>query len=306
MFFVQYDYKILCTVSLLIFIGNLFNPVFFLIGIEKFTIVSIFNAFARLLYLVSFIFILNDHKHNYLNNLLFGTSYCIISIIMFFYIKYKYQISLNINLKNKNFINDCFNAFPLIINNAYQNLDVYLHNFLVGFLAKNNDLGLFTAIEKFYSMFKQAIIALIEILYPRVCNSLNKKRAKQNLNNITIPLNFLFVAIYICVFTFKSEISYYLTRDSGEVQKNLLMIFMLIPFFIINLNFKSHLELMALKLDKYLSEITLFALLSKSLLCVLLFYLFGLYGIVITLIFTEVISGIAKSMKVNQALFINE
>lgn len=305
-YIVPLEYKLLCVYSLFIFWGNILNPVFFLIGVEKFTIVSTFNALSRFLYLLFFLTIINDKKHIYLNNLFFGISYCLTALFMFIYINKHYGLKFKFQFNIKKFITQLKSALPLIINNIYQNTDVYLHNFVIGLLAKNNELGLFTAIEKFYSMFKQGIIALIEILYPKVCNTINKKKSNQSLKNVILLLNLFFILVYILVFIFKDKISIYLTRDPGKTQENLLLLFMLIPFFILNFNFKSHLELMALKLDYYLSKVTLYMLFFKCFLFVLLYKFIGLYGIVITLLLTEIFTGWAKSIKVKYTLDLNE
>ncbi len=299
LFFINSKYHQICFFSEIIFLGNILSPSFLLMGIEKFTTLSIFNAASRLIYIFGFILIIHDKNHFYINNLLFGLGYLSTALIMILFIYKKYGYKIYIKKLNTNFRE----IKPLILNNTFQNLEIYIHNFLIGAMATKIELGIFSAIEKLYSIFKQALITLIEILYPSACKEVSKTKKKlTKLKGLTFVV-FVFLAIsYIFIVNFRIEISRYLTNETGEKQESLLIFFMILPFAILLFNFKSHLELMALKLDVILSRITLLILILKIALIYLFYFHFGIVGIVFSLIITEIISGIFKQFFVNKHL----
>jgi O-antigen/teichoic acid export membrane protein len=301
-FFVSQQFIFIAYSSILILIGNLLSPSFFLIGIDKFNLVSIINLFSRLFYLALFFCVVYFDKHNnYLNNLYLGLSYLFGSIVSYIIILKFYNINIFFFKKsNFNYLS-IKESIPLVVNNIFQNIDVYIHTFIIGFLVSNSNLGIFIAIEKFYSIFKQAIIALIEIYYPKICGQikLNISDAIDRLKRLIKFLNIFFIIVFISVFILKTYLSQFITNNSGILAQNLIILFMIVPFAIINFNFKSHLLIMALGYDNKIANISFYSVILKSFLLCILFYFFNLYGIIIGLIIIEIFVGKMKSHIIN-------
>jgi len=302
--FIDEKFTLIAYSSILLLIGNILSPSFYLIGINKFNLVSSINFFARVFYLVLFFCLVYfDTQQNHLNNLFFGLSFIIGSLFTYIIIFVKYDIKISSFFRSKIDLQSIRKSLPLFVNNIYQNIDVYLHTFFVSVLVSSSNLGIFIAIEKFYSIFKQALISLIEIYYPKICGIIqyNAKDAKRSLQKLVLYLNLLFIIIFVLVLLFKTGLSQFITNNTGVLYQNLILLFMVIPFAIINFNFKSHLLIMAYHFDKQIALISIYSIILKVILFFFLFHLFDIYGIVLSLILVEIFVGMMKSQFLNSS-----
>ena len=302
--FIDEKFTLIAYSSILLLIGNILSPSFYLIGINKFNLVSLINFFARVLYLVLFFCLVYfDTQQNHLNNLFFGLSFIIGSLFTYIIIFIKYDIKISSFFRSKIDLQSIRKSLPLVVNNIYQNIDVYLHTFFISVLVSSSKLGIFIAIEKFYSIFKQALISLIEIYYPKICSNIqyNVKDAKRSLQKLVLYLNLLFIIIFVLVLLFKTGLSQFITNNSGVLSQNLILLFMVIPFAIINFNFKSHLLIMAYQFDKQIALISFYSIILKVILFFFLFHLFDIYGIILSLILVEFFVGMMKSQFINNS-----
>jgi len=302
--FIDEKFTLIAYSSILLLIGNILSPSFYLIGINKFNLVSSINFFARVFYLVLFFCLVYfDTQQNHLNNLFFGLSFIIGSLFTYIIIFIKYDIKISSFFRSKIDLQSIRKSLPLFVNNIYQNIDVYLHTFFVSVLVSSSNLGIFIAIEKFYSIFKQALISLIEIYYPKICGIIqyNAKDAKRSLQKLVLYLNLLFIIIFVLVLLFKTGLSQFITNNTGVLYQNLILLFMVIPFAIINFNFKSHLLIMAYHFDKQIALISIYSIILKVILFFFLFHLFDIYGIVLSLILVEIFVGMMKSQFLNSS-----
>lgn len=302
--FIDEKFTLIAYSSILLLIGNILSPSFYLIGINKFNLVSSINFFARVFYLVLFFCLVYfDTQQNHLNNLFFGLSFIIGSLFTYIIIFVKYDIKISSFFRSKIDLQSIRKSLPLFVNNIYQNIDVYLHTFFVSVLVSSSNLGIFIAIEKFYSIFKQALISLIEIYYPKICGIIqyNAKDAKRSLQKLVLYLNLLFIIIFVLVLLFKTGLSQFITNNTGVLYQNLILLFMVLPFAIINFNFKSHLLIMAYHFDKQIALISIYSIILKVILFFFLFHLFDIYGIVLSLILVEIFVGMMKSQFLNSS-----
>lgn len=297
-YFNHIERKILIGTSV-IFIANVLSPSFYLFAIGEVNKHSKANAISKICYLILVYLILRDNRNNpELHNLILGIPILIVNIYLVYSLGLFQILKVRASLKSlKGLFSESAQLFQT---NILQNLEIYTHNVMSSIMLNNTELGIFNAIERIYSPLKQLIIALIEFLFPKY----NQLPSTTDKNGYLKPYKRLFVVLFIVItifgFLFSKNILAAIELNATSSNIILLDLFITLPVLIMLFNFNPHFKLLALKKDFFYRRITILSFIVKIFSSWLLFRIFGMSGLVLSLIITEIFAGLSKSYYSNE------
>ena len=160
--------RMVFLLSLAMVLGQVFNPIWFLQGIEQFTTASLLNIGSKTLYLV-LVYTLVKGGDNYIYvNFFLGTSALVFNIGTLLYIKYRYGFRVIFpDLKEIQSVlkaDFSFCASQLFLS-VRQLSPVWLISYFSGYYVA----GQYRIIEQVITLFRTAIQVFLRYFYPSVC-----------------------------------------------------------------------------------------------------------------------------------------
>ena len=203
-FFLPYFYNeiLLFLFSLTIVFAQVFNPIWFLQGIEDFYTSSILNACSKVLYVVLiFVFITESNHYVYVNFLL-GISSLTLNILGLIYVFKKNKFHFfkpHFELIFQTLRND----FSLCISQLFLSVRQLSPLFLVGYLFGYNLAGQYKILDQIISLYRTLSQVFLKFFYPQLCFRLNedKKHALQYWKKYVLIYFLAFLShLYFCFF----------------------------------------------------------------------------------------------------------
>ncbi len=292
--------KTLYLFTLLIFIGQYLNPIWFLQGINKFKTISFLNILNKLLYvLLVFLFVKTKSDFVFVN-LFWGLSLITSSIIGLYYCIYVENTileSVSI-LQIKNYLKEDFQFFTSQVFLALKNYSpIVILSFLGGF----SIVGMYRVVEQIIAPIRTYMQVFFRFFYPKLCYDFSES-AKDGMSywKKINSINIIFViAILTGIYIFSNEIIHYFNIEpelSGGLV-SLLRLALLIPF-LYSLNASLEQLVFILKSKAIYFKVILFMFAFGSILSIILFMSFNLKGLILSLIIVELLTLILYSLLV--------
>ncbi|HRE77838.1 MAG TPA: oligosaccharide flippase family protein [Flavobacterium sp.] len=277
--------------SLVIVVGQCFNPAWFFQGIENFKWISFINILSKTIYLAGVFFFINKESDFIYVNLFFGLGLLISSLIGFFWLihSFKFKITLSNLKKGKTIIKE---EFSFSVSQFFLSIHQYFPIVIVSYVLGDFAAGQYRIIDQLLSLFKTYLNMIFYFVYANICHELNKSlqgglKVWKQYNG----LNFLLLFVVSLVFFFNSDyIVSFFNIDSNEIApvSFLLKIGLLIPF-LISLSQPLRQLIFAFSENRFYVRVTIYSTLLNVVLMLIFSYFYGLIGTLYSILFVEFI-----------------
>lgn len=284
--------KELFFLGLPILVGQFLNPTWFLQGIENFKWITILTIISKFIYLFGIFFFINQKGDYIYINLWWGIGTILANIFACYYIIKKHSFSLK-RVSNIEVIQLLKDNFSIFFSQIFVSLQMYSPIMLIGFFGNNILAGQYKIVEQIIVVFKTYIFLFFNFMYPRVCYLLDKS-IKQGINfwKRYNGINFIFILIsMIIVYCFSFQAVSYFTKSNIEEISDLLKLAVLIPL-LLSISIPLKQLLLGNNQQQLYIRVTMFMVIINLIAIVALFPFYKIYGVIISLIFTEAITVI--------------
>jgi O-antigen/teichoic acid export membrane protein len=283
--------KTLFLFSLSIVFAQVFNPVWFLQGIEEFPIVSMINIASKVLYVV-LVYMFVAHKGDYiLVNLFLGTSSFIFYVSGLFIIKRKFNFGIippafeEVRHILKTDFSFCVSQLFL---SARQLSPLVLTGYFLGFYVA----GQYKILEQILTLFRTFIQVFLKFFYPSVCYKIIKdiREGFSYWKKYTL-FNIAFVCCMLCIiFVFSENILRFFHLSESSVQQlNLVFRISLLVSMMMSVSIPLEQLMFVANRNKIYIRITIFVTVINVSLILILINQMYLMGIIISLIVSEIL-----------------
>ncbi|MEO5777762.1 MAG: oligosaccharide flippase family protein [Flavobacterium sp.] len=296
--------KELFFLSLAMVVGQFINPTWFFQGIENFKWITILNILSKVIYLAGiFLFVHKPTDYIYCN-LIWGIGMIIANGISFVYIITTHSFSFA-NTKKEHVLKLVRENFSIFSSQIFVSLQMYSPIVLISFFGGNTMAGQYKIIDQIIVIFKTYILLFFNYVYPRVCYLLDKSKLEAiRFWKMYNGLNFVFIVIsmlFISIFSTK-VVAYFNPKGIQEIS-SLLKIAVVIPVLqAITIPLKQ-LVLGSNRQSKYV-KITMTITILSLLLIVIITPVYKVFGVLIALILTEIITSLIFYATVKNDLFV--
>jgi PST family polysaccharide transporter len=172
------QHRTLFYASYLIVVGNTFLPTFLFQGLEKMSLIAIFNFIAKVAF-TGFIFFLIKQPHDYQwVHALWGISYIVVDIMAFGLIFKSLHLSWRRPTISE-FKSMLTNSFEYFLSRVAIALYMYINIIVVGIFLSPKSAGTYSAAEKLLFAITTFYAPIIETIYPYISRTKNKSFAKK-------------------------------------------------------------------------------------------------------------------------------
>jgi O-antigen/teichoic acid export membrane protein len=273
-----------------ILIGQCINPTWFLQGVENFKWITILTIASKLIYLFGIFFFINQKEDYIFINLWWGIGTILANGLAFYYIFKTYNFSFS-KLKKAHVLELLKNNFSMFSSQIFVSLQMYSPIMLIGFFGNNLLAGHYKIVEQIIVIFKTYIYLFFNFVYPRVCYLL-ENNIKQGFKfwKTYNGANFAFIAISMGIlYLFSSQaVSYFTKTDVMEIS-NLLKLAVFIPL-TLSISIPLKQLLLGFNQQQLYIRIVMIMVVVNLLLMIALLLHYGVKGVLISLIFSELIT----------------
>jgi len=283
--------KHLFLISLLIVFAQIFNPVWFLQGIENFKLVSIVNICSKTLY-VLLVFLLIIEKTDYIwVNFYLGFSALIFNLLGLTIIIKKLKLKLYFP-KKEEFVDVLKNDFTFCISQLFLSARQLSPLILTGYFLGYSFAGQYKVMEQVITLFRTFNQVYLKFFYPKVCykfildkaNGLSFWKKYSRLNNVLV------FAGLLLIFIFSREIlTFFHLSEEVVNQINVIYRVSLLVSFMLSISLPLEQLMFISNQTKSYIRITIFVTSVNIILLLLLTKKYQLTGIVLTLIVAELL-----------------
>lgn len=281
--------KILFIFSLSVLIGQFINPTWFLQGVENVRWITLLNIISKVIYLAG-IFLTVKAVEDYIYvNLWWGLGMIIANLLVLILIfkKYKFNLKTIPLFEIKEHLRNDFSMFSSQI---FVSLQLYAPVIMVSYFGSNLMAGQYKIIEQIIVIFKTYIFLFFNFIFPKVCYEV-EHTPNTALRNWKIynGLNFLFVLAGMFFFyVFSYEIVSYFNPTNRYFLSELLEVAIFIPLLMaISTPLKQ--LVLAFNHKKFYIQLTAIMVIFSLLLIRIVIPIYEVYGVLYSLIFTELI-----------------
>lgn len=281
--------KKLFFLSFTIVFAQAFNPIWFLQGLEDFKTSSVINIVSKLTYvLLIFSFITFSEDYIWVNAFLGISAFVFNSIGLFFIIKkYKFHfLKPNISVLKTTLKTD----FTFCVSQLFLSLRQLSPLFLTSYFFGFSLAGQYKVIEQIISFFRTLIQVYLKYFFPRLCYTISQssKQAIIFWKKYKLLLLLGVISLSAVIFSLTETILTYFNIDVNKNYelKSVMKLALIIPILMV---FSLSLEQLMFAFNrnsKYIQITILVTIINISLL--LLFTpIFNLYGVIISIIISE-------------------
>lgn len=276
--------------SLPILLGQLLNPIWFLQGLDNFKLIAFLNIVSKTIYLIGvFIFVKVPSDYIFVN-LWWGIGMIVPFGITLIFYKQKLKISFT-ELKFIDIIDYLKNGYSFCISQIFLSFKNYSPVILISFLGGFNTAGFYKIIEQIIMLFRTYLQVVFRFFYPKLCleihENYNSGIAYWKKINGTNAL--IIISMLVLVFVFAPEmLTFFKVKlvDIGFL--SLLLRFSLAVPFLTTISYALEQLLFSLDKKKIYIRITIFAVILNFVMMYFLFKNFELFGLISSLITTEI------------------
>lgn len=286
-----HDERPLFFLTLPILVGQYFNPIWFLQGVEQFRMITVLNIVSKAIYLAGvFLFVKLPGDYIYVN-LWWGIGMILPFAFAFLLCVSRYGVSFSrLRLAQiKHFLKAdwkfCFSQLFVALKN-------YSPIMVIGLLGGFTTAGYFKVIEQIIMPFRSYVQMFYRFFYPSLCYEvyLDVRKGFDFWKRINFWNTLLLVVILAAIFFFTPEILAFfkLSPDAIKSVSGVLRFSLLLPLLIAASYALEQLNLSLGKKQLYIN-ITIATALVNLVLMLLLFSYFDLVGLISALIVTEIV-----------------
>ena len=285
--------KALFFLGIPVLVGQFLNPTWFLQGIENFKWITISTIASKLIYLAGiFMFIHTTNDYIYIN-LLWGLGMMIANGITLFFVCRKHSFSFT-TLVPKEVGQLLRTNFSIFGSQVFVSLQMYAPIMIIASFGTASMAGQYKIIEQIIVVFKTYIFLFFNFVYPRVCYLIAKSKSEAfRFWKMYNGLNMIFIAFaMLLLYVFAVPAVTYFSKTDIKHSADLLRVAVWIPVLLaISIPMKQ--LVLGFNLEKKYTQITTITVLINLLLMVLLLPYYQIYGVLYTLIFTEMLTLLA-------------
>jgi O-antigen/teichoic acid export membrane protein len=249
-----------------ILLAEIFNPLYFLLGIEKVQWISWGNVIAKCLSLILLLVVSIQQNSAIIINLFVGLPLLLLYVTFFIIAIKKYRLSIEISsidlLKNK-FIQNFFVTF----NGSVVMMQQSIFLFFVAGTSSPAMLGAYGVIDKLLNATRQIVSYFSTSIYPKASILFNSGVGhwKSLRKKIQVLYTLGSVLTAIIIFIFSDQIVLLITKSNDQLTKEYIQLFALAPLFL-SLNANNFLDLLLMEDYVRIFYISLCLLLATMLL----------------------------------------
>jgi len=186
-----------------ILLAEIFNPLFFLLGIEKVQWLSWSVLVSRMLSFLLIIFLFIDHHTAFFLNLFVGIPLLIVyfSLLVFIVLKYKIRFSV---FSTKGLIIHLVNNFYVTFNGSIGMLQQSIFLFFVAGTFNSTILGAYGLVDKMLNAFRQLVSAFSSAIFPRAAVLFNTEKSSWKVFRMNIQIVYFLCSVLTGVVLFFS------------------------------------------------------------------------------------------------------
>ncbi len=234
-----------------ILLAEIFNPLFFLLGIGKVHLLSWNSLVARLISLLLVLFLFIDHNTVIFLNLFVGVPLLLVYIYVFIFIIFKYQIIIRfVSIKSLRF--QFVNNFYVTINGSIGILQQSIFLFFVAGTFNSTILGAYGLVDKILNAFRQLVSSFSSAIFPRAAVLFNTQKASWKIFRMDIQIVYSLCSVLagVVLFFFPNQ---FLRLISDNVNEYAVEFIRLLSFSFIFLSLNANNILDLLLAEKYKS-----------------------------------------------------
>lgn len=292
-FFIPFFYqeKKLFIFSLLIVLAQVFNPVWFLQGIEKYKQISIINIASKSVY-VLWIFLFIKEKNDYVwANFYLGLSALLINLAGLTYIVRKRQLTIAIPIK-KDVLAVLKSDFTFCLSQLFLSVRQLSPLVITGYFLGYTFAGHFKVIEQVITLFRTFNQVYLRFFYPKACylfatnKSMGFRFWKKYLRT---NLFFVIIGLTILLLFSKEVLQFFHLSQQAIVGINPIFKASLLVSLMLSLTLSlEQLMFITDQLNNYI-RITIFVTVINLMMLILLIKSYELIGVVFTLLIAELL-----------------
>lgn len=295
--------KELFLLGLPILIGQFINPTWVFQGVENFKGITILTIASKIIY-VAGVFLTAKNPGNYIYvNLWWGIGMIVANLIAFINLSSAYKITLG-NTSKAEVIGFLKGNFSMVSSQLFLSLQLYSPIMLISFFTGDAMAGKYRIIEIIVTPFKTYIFLFFNYVYPRVCYLL-EKNVKEGLRfwKLYNGANFLFIALCMSVlYVLAGPVIHYFDKEAKEEVIGLLHFGILLPL-VLSISIPLKQLLLGWNHEKFYVRLTMVMVAFNIVLLVVLLKFFEIYGVLASLIITEVITALLYAVVIKKKLF---
>ncbi|MGC4040942.1 MAG: oligosaccharide flippase family protein [Flavobacterium sp.] len=283
--------KPLFFISLIIVIAQAFNPVWFLQGIENFTLVSILNICSKTVYvLLLFCFITKKSDYIFVNFFL-GFSSLVFNVLGLVIIKNKLQFKIirpAYSEVKEILVTDLSFCISQLFLSARQLSPLVLCGYFLGFTIA----GYYKILEQVITLFRTFVQVFLKFFYPRVCYKfvINKTDGFAFWKKYTtFNIGFVFVSLLIIFIFSEAILRFFHLTESSVNEMSFVFRFSLLVSFMMAFSLPLEQLMFVMNKNRYYIRITIFVTIINIITLVLLIKTLEVNGIVISLLISEML-----------------
>lgn len=279
----QMDWKIY-YLSFGVVIGQALFPVWYFQGIEKMKIITYINILAKTIFTLLIFLVIKEDSDYLLVPIINAAGFIIAGII-----------GLSIALKNITILKpkkvESLKLFressKLFISNLSVTLYTLTNTLILGLFTNNTMVGIYASMEKLVLALKNLYTPFFQAIFPWI-SSKNKHEIITSVKKLILPLFIMgFMATLIIFLAAKPILNLIYNNELISDYSSIFKILGLIAIFsALNMLFNT-IMLSALKMYQERMKIMLVSGITNVILAITLVYYFGIYGIAISVAFTE-------------------
>lgn len=286
-----YKEKVLFFLCLPILIGQFINPTWVYQGIEHYKWIAFLNIFSKVIYAVGiFLFIRVPGDYIYAN-MWWGIGGITANTIAFLYLRKKFRLSVNDTDKHK--VREYLKAnFSFFSSQLFVSAQFYLPIMLIGFISNEYVAGKYSIVERIINMFKTYLTVFFSFVYPRVCYLAEENiKAGMRFWKRYNGLNFIAITFGVLVMFYLAEpiIVYFKAIEVTEIAGYLCFALILPLILAVSMPLKQ--LILGFGRQKLYIRLTMALVLFNGIVMAILLYFYGIYGVLASLIITEVITA---------------
>jgi len=292
-FFLPYFHNesLLFLFSLTIVFAQVFNPIWFLQGIEDFYTSSFLNACSKTLYVILiFVFITESNHYVYVNFLL-GISSLTINILGLIYVFKKNKFHF-FKPHFEIILQTLRNDFSLCISQLFLSIRQLSPLFLVGYLFGYVVAGQYKILDQIISLYRTLSQVFLKFFYPQLCFRLNEDKIQALRywkKYVLILFSGVFISSVLLFFLSEKVLVYF--RVESDMIKDLQILFQLALIVPISMVFSLSFEqlMFGLHNNKLYFKITFFVTVINLITILLFSYFYNLSGIIASIFLSEIL-----------------
>lgn len=283
-----YKEKALFFFSLIVLVSQAINPTWFLQGIEKFKIISLITISGKLIYIVMILLQIKKSDDYIFVNLYFGLSVIITNLFCLYWL-IRNQYLVLIAPKKEDIITVFRRDYKLTFSQLLLSLQQYSPIILIGYFGNSVLAGQYKIIEQIIMIFRTYLQVLFNFIYPRICflltqnkeNGIRKWFYFNGSNFILILFSSFLLFIYA-----QEILEYFNASDSLSLSFYLKLAAFTPLLFAINIPLQQ--LVLAFNFQKKYVNTTILTSIILMTSIVLLFNIWKLTGVFISLLFAEI------------------